>query len=138
MYVKFVIRRYTKGIPFLLKGIHPIAKTLSQQNEKEEKAKQELIRLIQPHSHSGFICSRYISPLEFSALLSYSFKQQQIPTGKYDVQVQMLQMNSLGASAYLIPIWLFFIFLRQRYCNQVYVKRKGLDFRAQPASIKLC
>ena len=29
MYVKFVIRRYTKGIPFLLKGIHPIAKTLS-------------------------------------------------------------------------------------------------------------
>ena len=74
MYVKFVIRRYTKGIPFLLKGIHPIAKTLSQQNEKEEKAKQELIRLIQPHSHSGFICSRYISPLEFSALLSYSFK----------------------------------------------------------------
>ena len=74
MYVKFVIRRYTKGIPFLLKGIHPIAKTSSQKNEKKEKAKQELIRLIQPHSHSGFICSRYISPLEFSALLSFSFK----------------------------------------------------------------
>ena len=74
MYVKFVIRRYTKGIPFLLKGIHPIAKTLSQKNEKKEKAKQELIRLIQPHSHGGFICSRCISPLEFSVLLSFSFK----------------------------------------------------------------
>ena len=74
MYVKFVIRRYTKGIPFLLKGIHPIAKTLSQNSEIKGKAKQELIRLIQLRSHGGFICSRYISPLEFSALLSFSFK----------------------------------------------------------------
>ena len=39
-----------------------------------------------------------------------ALKQQQIPTGKYDVQVQMLQMKSLGLLAYLIPIWLFSFF----------------------------
>ena len=37
-------------------------------------------------------------------------KQWQIPTGKYDVQLRMLQINSLGLLAYLIPIWLFSFF----------------------------
>ena len=41
----------------------------------------------------------------FSAL-----KRQQIPTGKDDVHVRMLQMNSLGLLAPLIPIWLFPLF----------------------------
>ena len=31
-------------------------------------------RLIKPHSRGRFICSRCISPLEFSVLLSFSFK----------------------------------------------------------------
>ena len=112
MYVKFVIRRYTKGIPFLLKGIHPIAKTSSQKNEKKEKAKQELIRLIQPHSHGGFICSRYIFPLEFSALLSFSFKtiansNRQIRRPGADAANEFIRLISLFNS-YLA----FFIFLR--------------------------
>ena len=42
--------------------------------KQKEKAKQELNRLIKPHSHGGFICSHCISPLEFSVLLSFSFK----------------------------------------------------------------
>ena len=46
-----------------------------------------------------------------------ALKQWQISIGKYDVQLRMLQINTLGLLAYLIPIWLFFIFLRQRYCN---------------------
>ena len=100
MYVTFVIRRYTKGIPFLLKGIHSIAKALSQKNEKKEKAKQELIRLIQPHSHGGFICSRYISRLEFSALLSFSFKtiensNRQIRRPGADVANEFIRLISL-------------------------------------------
>ena len=50
----------------------------------------------------------------FSAL-----KQEQIPTGKYDVHVGMLHMNLLGLLPQLIPIWLFpfFVFLRQLYCD---------------------
>ena len=36
-----------------------------------------------------------------------ALKQWVIPTGKYDVHVWTLPMNSLGYSAKLIPFWLF-------------------------------
>ena len=80
--------------------------------KKKEKAKQELIRLIQPHSHGGFICSRYIFPLEFSALLSFSFKtiansNRQIRRPGADAANEFIRLISLFNS-YLA----FFIFLR--------------------------
>ena len=40
----------------------------------DENHLYEFNRLIKPHSRGRFICSRCISPLEFSILLSFSFK----------------------------------------------------------------
>ena len=40
----------------------------------DENHLYEFNRLIKPHSRGRFICSRCISPLEFTVLLSFSFK----------------------------------------------------------------
>ena len=97
-----------------------LQKRCHRKMKKKEKAKQELIRLIQPHSHGGFICSRYISPLEFSALLSFSFKtiansNRQIRRPGADAANEFIRLIRLVLNSYLA----FFIFLRQHYCNQV-------------------
>ena len=66
---------------------------------KKEKAKQELIRLIKPHSQGGFICSCCISPLEFFGLF-FSFKtiansNRQIQRACADAAYEFVRLISL-------------------------------------------
>ena len=50
-----------------------------------------------------------------------ALKKKQIPTGKDNVHVRMLQMNSSRLLTQIILIWLFpfLIFLRQGHCNYI-------------------
>ena len=90
---------------------------------QKEKAKYELNRLIKRHSQGKVICSRCISPLEFSVLLSFSFKtvgnsNRQIRRPCVDAANEFIRLITQIDSFWLFP---FFHFYMTTFFNWVYI-----------------
>ena len=94
---------------------------------RKEKAKWELNRLIKPHSHGRFICSRCISTLELSVLLSFSFKtiansNRQIRCPCADAANKFIRLISLINSYFAFSFLSFFygnVFAVRCICHSV-------------------
>ena len=115
-------------VNIILKGTvyTPNCSNVVLKNEKRKKAKQELMRIIKPHSQGGFICSRRISPLECCFfLLFFSYKtiansNRQIRRLCADAANEFIRLISLTNSYLAFSFFLFSMTTFLQICVYIY------------------